>query len=251
MKREYADDYERFEQEHWWFRARRIILRSLLNRLSWPPGPAMLEIGTGSGENLRNIYPADAQLAGVEPDAATAAQARGKGTAPIYVATVEDLPPEIPDGSMDAITMFDVLEHTKDDRKSLACVARKLKPGARLVLTVPAYMFLWGQQDIVNLHYRRYTRPMLKAALVESGFEVERCCYFNTLLFPVIALVRFMAKIKPPAQRGSGSDFEYSAGFLNEVMFHFFAFERHLLRFCNLPFGVSVYAVARWKGDRS
>ena len=249
MKKDFASDYERFEQEHWWFRARRLILRSLIRRMDWPHAPSILEIGVGSGENLYALYPPDARLVGVEPESLSAERAQGKGAIPVYIATVESLPPEIPDASLDGITMFDVLEHTRDDRLALACVARKLKPGARLILSVPAYMFLWGQQDEVSLHFRRYTRPTLRAALRDSGFEVERCCYFNTLLFPAIAGFRLLARLRPPKKLGSGSDFEYSAGPINHVMYHLFAFERHLLRWMNLPFGISVYAEARWKGS--
>jgi len=247
MKREYADDYGRFATEHWWFRARRRILQTLLKKISFPSNPAITEIGTGSGENLYTLYPSNAILTGVEPDAVTAAVARTKGPIPVFVATVEKLPDEIKDASQDAICMFDVLEHTQDDRLALDCLARKLKPGAYLILTVPAYMFLWGQQDEVNLHFRRYTKSNLTAALRDRGFIVERCTYFNTFLFPMIAAVRLFAKILPPKKTGSGSDFEYSAGPLDAVMYHLFAMERFLLRWINFPFGVSVYAEARWK----
>lgn len=248
MKRDYADDYGRFEREHWWFRARRKILQNFLAQVDLPPRSSIMEIGAGSGENLYSIYPRDTVLSGVEPDAVIAEKAGRRGPIPVYVATVEALPDAVADGSLDGITMFDVLEHTRDDHHALSCVSKKLKPGGKLLLTVPAYMFLWGQQDVVNLHFRRYHRGNLTSVLTSAGFVVERCTYFNTLLFPPIAAFRLLARILPRQTSGSGSDFEYSAGPLNDLMYHVFASERNLLRFMNLPFGVSIYAEATWKG---
>ena len=92
MQKTYAAQYHRFEKNHWWFRARRKILKDQVRALPWPPQPHILEIGTGPGENLYSLYPADAVLAGVEPDAALAETARVRGPVPIYEATAEALP---------------------------------------------------------------------------------------------------------------------------------------------------------------
>lgn len=245
MKRDYAADYGRFSGEHWWFQARRLILKTLLGRIRFPPRPAITEIGVGDGRNLYALYPQDALLTGIEPDAATAETARGRGPVPVLVATAEKLPQTIPDGSQDAICLFDVLEHTQNDLLAIEHLARKLKPGGRLILTVPAYMFLWGQQDEVSLHYRRYTKRSLAAKLRKSGFTIERATYFNTLLFPPIAAFRLLARLIPHRKSGSGSDFEYTAGTLDRLMFCTFAFERHLLSLMNFPFGVSIYVESR------
>ena len=158
MKDSYASEYPDFEKHHWWFRARRHILRERLGALSLPPNPTILEIGVGPGENLYTLYPDGAALVGVEPDPELAAIARKRGEVPIHEATVEDLPESLQDSSFDLVTLFDLLEHTKDDLLVLECVRQKLVMGGYLVISVPAFMFLWGQQDVVNLHYRRYSR---------------------------------------------------------------------------------------------
>lgn len=244
MDTAYAHSYGDLEEEHWWFRARRRILEDTIARLDWPLRPRIMEIGVGSGLNLYTLYPAGAEMLGIEPNADNAARARARGPVAVHVATVESLPSEITDASLDGITMFDVLEHTKDDLVSLRAVRQKLKPRGLLVLTVPAYMWLWGQQDDISHHYRRYTRSELCARLREAGFVIRRSTYFNTFLFPPIAAFRVMARGMRRADARMDTDFKYSVGFANHVLYLAFAAETCALRVMNFPFGVSVLAVA-------
>ena len=183
MEKSYAQHYALLEGEHWWFRARRLILRDLLVRLKWPPQPKILEIGVGPGYNLLEIYPSGARLEGVEPDCALASLAAARGSMPVFNASIDELPSEIQEGSYDGVTMFDVLEHIPDDARALQIVNRKLKHGGRIILSVPAYTWLGGQQDIVNQHCRRYTLSELRRKLQTAHFTLERMTYFNTFLF--------------------------------------------------------------------
>jgi SAM-dependent methyltransferase len=245
MKQEFAEQYAGLEDTHWWFRARTRVLQSVVSSIAWPPRPAIVEIGVGSGKNLYTLYPKDARLTGIEPEEHNAAKARARGPVPVYVAIAEDLPPQIGDASLDALTMFDVLEHTADDALVLQRVRKKLKPGGRLILTVPAFMFLWGQQDDVAHHYRRYTASQLRGRVEAAGFAVRRVTYLNTLLFPPIALVRLLARLRPKKSEPSPSaDFAYSLGPLDGLLYGLFACEAFLLRWMNLPFGISVLLVA-------
>ena len=107
MEKSYAQQYALLEGEHWWFRARRLVLRDLLAHLGWPQQPRILEICVGPGYNLLEIYPSDASLAGVEPDEALARLAAARGPVPVFKASIDRLPPEIPDGSYDGVAMFD------------------------------------------------------------------------------------------------------------------------------------------------
>jgi SAM-dependent methyltransferase len=244
MEKSYAQHYARLEGEHWWFRARRFVLRDLLVRLEWPQQPRILEIGTGPGNNLFEIYPSDAQLEGVEPDDALCRLAAARGPVPIFQASIDRLPPEIGDGSYDGVTMFDVLEHIQDDARALQIINRKLRPGGRIVLSAPAYMWLWGQQDIVNQHYRRYNLRELREKLQVADFTIERMTYFNTFLFPPIAAVRLIARYGGRSHNEEG-DFAYARNPSNPVLRSVFAAERVFLRYLDFPFGVSVFAAAR------
>ena len=244
MERSYAEQYALLEGRHWWFRARRMILRALLAKLEWPSQPRILEIGVGPGQNLLEVYPPDARLEGIEPDEGLARLAASRGPARVFQASIDRLPLEIQDGSYDGVTMFDVLEHIPDDARALQIVNGKLRKGGRIVLAVPAYMWLWGQQDVVNQHCRRYTHGELREKLQAANFTVERTTYFNTFLFPPIAAVRLLARTgsREPAPEG---DFAYVPGSSNAVLFNLFSSERIFLRFFDFPFGVSVFAAAR------
>ena len=243
MEKSYAQHYALLEGEHWWFRARRLILRDLLVRLKWPPQPKILEIGVGPGYNLLEIYPSGARLEGVEPDCALASLAAARGSMPVFNASIDKLPSEIQEGSYDGVTMFDVLEHIPDDARALQIVNRKLKHGGRIILSVPAYKWLWGQQDIVNQHCRRYTLSELRRKLQAAHFTLERMTYFNTFLFVPIAVVRLIARCNRQTYKPEG-DFVYIRKPSNAVLFTLFGAERLFLRYLDFPFGVSAFAVA-------
>jgi SAM-dependent methyltransferase len=244
MQESYAYQYALLEGEHWWFRARRLILRDLLTRLKWPPRPKILEIGVGPGHNLLELYPPDACLEGVEPDPALASIAAARSPIPVFNALIDRLPSQIQEGSYDGVTMFDVLEHIPDDAHALRIVNRKLKPGGRVALSVPAYMWLWGQQDVVNQHCRRYTSRGLREKLQTAGFVIERVTYFNTILFAPIAAIRLVARCRNRPHSKEG-DFAYIRKSSNTFLLNLFAAERVFLRCFNFPFGVSLFATAR------
>ena len=244
MQESYAHQYALLEGEHWWFRARRLILRDLLARLAWPPQPKILEIGVGPGHNLLEIYPSDARLEGVEPDPALASLAAARSPTPVFNASIDQLPPEIQEEFYDGVTMFDVLEHIPDDARALQIVNGKLKPGGRIALSVPAYMWLWGQQDVVNQHCRRYTFTELRRKLEAAHFSIEHMTYFNTFLFLPIAVVRLVARRRRRTYAAEG-DFAYVRKPSNPVLFNLFGAERFFLRHLSFPFGVSLFAVGR------
>ncbi len=241
MQAEYSASYARYEARHWWFRARRIILRSVLRTLPLPPRPRILEIGTGPGANLYHVYPPDARLCGIEPNPDLAALANQRGDIPVHAGSAEELPRSL--GMFDAVTMFDVLEHTADDGRALENVVRCLVPGGLLMLTVPAYQLLWGPQDVVSGHYRRYTLRGLRVRVQAAGLSPVRATYFNTLLFPAVAVFRIVGRLFR-SSRGS-SDLRYTLGPIDQLLFLVFAAEQWLLKVFNLPFGVSVFIAAR------
>lgn len=250
MKDDYARAYVSYERDHWWFKARRVILKGLLNlHIPWKPGMRVVEIGTGPGENLGSLYPAGIALRGIEPDPANAAVANAKGGAPVFVGTVEQLPAEIARDPQDLICLFDVLEHIPDDGFALDALRAALADGGWLALSVPAYRWMWGQQDVVNMHCRRYTRSELCRKLENHGYSIVRATYFNSILFPPIALFRLLARLAMKKDRVARSDFEYSAGFLNYLLYGLFRLEWPLLKWVNFPFGGSCFVLARKGGS--
>jgi SAM-dependent methyltransferase len=188
------------DERHWWYRGRRRIVRTELDRLAIPPGARVLDAGCGSGRTLEELA-RYGTVSGIEldPDAAAFAASRGKGE--VRVGRLEELPWE--DGTFDLITCLDVIEHTADDRRSLGELRRVSKPGGWLLITVPAYQLLWSLHDVANHHYRRYSRRSLRLAALEAGWRVRRITSFNSALLAPAAVVRL-------AQRGRRPDGDYS-----------------------------------------
>ena len=239
----YTTEFEGDEASHWWYRARRRILRSVISGITLPKGASILDIGVGPGSNLYSIYPKDATLCGIEPSSALVKVANQRGDVPVFVGTAESLPPSVNSKVFDAVAMLDVLEHTEDDRLVLANVAERLVEGGVLILTVPAYQLLWTTHDVAVGHFRRYRLRRLAKLLRQQGFGIERATYFNALLLMPLAAFRIARRLM--GAKEAVSDTRFRVRGLNHLLFHIFSLERHLLRWLNFPAGVSILVIAR------
>jgi SAM-dependent methyltransferase len=147
-------------------------------------------------------------------------------------------------GTFDVVSALDVVEHVDDDLGLLNEMRRLLRPPGLAVVSVPAYRFLWGPHDDINRHKRRYTLPELRTQLVGAGLKPIRLTYFNTLMFPAIAGLRLARKLRGGSSRPK-SDFSLTApGTANNILGRLFAVEAPVLKRVNLPFGVSILALA-------
>jgi SAM-dependent methyltransferase len=241
MEAELLDEYARAAEDHWWFAARRRILASIVEPLLAGGAPRlMLDAGTGSG-GMGPLLDRYGTLVGVDASRHLLGLARPR-IARLAAASLAALP--FCDDAFDALFACDVIEHVADERAALGELRRVARPGGRLVVTVPAFPFLWGEHDEINHHFRRYTRASLGAVLAATGWQVRRLSYFNTLLFPPIAAVRLATgnrrRAEPPR-----SDLGWQVPrVVNAALEALFASERHLMRHVDLPFGVSLLAVA-------
>jgi SAM-dependent methyltransferase len=180
-------------------------------------------------------------VTGLDADPQAVAFCRARGLDSVALLEGARLPVE--DASLDVVTAFDVLEHLDDDAALAAEMRRVLRPGGTAMVTVPAYRWMWGPQDEISHHRRRYVRPEVRALLAGAGLEVRRASYFNTLLFAPIAGIRVLRRDGGEVR----SDFEMTPpGRLNGGLAAVFGAEAPLLaRGASLPFGVSILAVAR------
>jgi SAM-dependent methyltransferase len=244
MREDFYADYFRLEDRHWWFVGRRKILLALLDRYVGPDSGTrrVLDVGCGTGSMLGYLSRYGSPE-GVDSEEAAISFCRERGLPGVSVAAVPPLP--FPDGRFDLVTAFDFLEHVDDDEGALAEVRRVLSPGGTFFVTVPAYRFLWGNQDRISHHRRRYTASALRDRLISAGLNPRRVTYFNTLLFPPIAAVRLGRRLWPSDGRPR-SDLEMTAetGLSNRVLATLFAAEARVLLRRDLPFGVSVLAIA-------
>lgn len=226
------------EDKHWWFTARRKILDKLISILHLPDDAQILEAGCGSGGNLAMLA-RHGSVYGMETNAQALEFAAAKGVAQIAAGR---LPAPIPfaDRKFDMIVLLDVMEHLDDDAAALSALRARLKPGGWLLITVPAYPFLWSRHDELHHHKRRYVARDLRHLIDVSGCRMHYLSYFNTWLFPLIAAARLMH-----AGRSQSGDLVMPGKFANALLKQIFASERLLLGRIALPFGVSLVALAR------
>lgn len=237
----YRQHYEA-EDRHWWFRGRWAVVESLLRRTSLPASPYILDAGCGTGGNLER-YSQIGEASGVDPSPEAVRFCRERGFESVEQAGLEKLP--FADASFDLIASTDVLEHVAEEGIALRELWRVAAPNAALLLTVPAYMWLWSEEDESLHHHRRYTRRALRRAVEAAGWEPRIATYFNTLLLPPIALARRLSKLT--GRRGAEVDATPASldGALSLPM----RFEARLIRAgVRLPAGVSVGIVCRKPG---
>jgi SAM-dependent methyltransferase len=231
------------EDRHWWFVGRRKIVASWLQAAALPAQARILDLGCGTGGNLVMLSHYG-EVVGAELDDVAAQLARQRHLAPIVRARLPQAVPLAAE-SFDCVTMLDVLEHIADDAATLRTVHELLAPNGQLLLTVPAFPFLWGAHDVAHHHQRRYRADPLRALLQASGFEVQRLSYCNSWLFPPAAVVRLLRRWLGGEATTAGAELALPPAPLNRLLAALFASERHVLAHGRFPFGVSLIALAR------
>ena len=236
----YQQLYE-LEDSHWWFRGRRAVLWAMLGRVGVPHAPRVLDAGCGTGRNLAE-FGALGTAHGVDPSAEAIEFCRRRGLDGVREAGLEALP--FDDAAFDLILATDVLEHVERDDVAARELRRVAAPDALLVVTVPAYRWLWSQHDDSHHHLRRYTLGALRERLAGAGWRPVLQTYFNSLLLPPIALVRTLARRRAP--RDGRSDYQLAGGPLNRALELPMRAEAAVIgRGARLPAGVSIGMVCR------
>ena len=249
MDRDYYAEYYRIEDRHWWFVGRReLFLRTLDQALAGGEKEGLagarqvLDVGCGTGTMLTHLE-RYGEATGVDMDADAVTYCRERGLQ--RVTQISAPPWPLADAAFDVVTLLDVLEHADDDVGLLREIRRVSKPGALVMISVPAYRFLWGPQDEISHHKRRYRAHQLENVISRAGLVAERVSYFNTLLFPPIAAIRLLRHLLP-RPRELRSDFNVAVNpVLNRVLAGVFAQERRIVPIVRLPVGVSILALAR------
>jgi SAM-dependent methyltransferase len=228
------------DERHWWYRGRRQVIRAELDRLPLAPDTRLLDAGCGSGRTLDELA-TYGSACGVDASAEAVSLARRRGHQ-VHTGAVEAMP--FADGSFDVITCLDVIEHTPDDRATLAELLRVTREGGLLIVTVPAYQALWSWHDEANRHFRRYDRASLRAAAQAAGWQIVRDTYFNTLLLAPAAALRIAQRHR--RHRPVRSELYLTPSRLNGLFEQPMRLEsRFLAHGGRLPCGLSLLAVLR------
>jgi len=245
MEKSYYKDFFILEKEHWFFRSRRNILLYFIRKYA-KLGSKIFDFGCGSGYLVGQLQRQGFNAYGMDFEKEAIDHGANSGIENLTLGIGNRI--EHPDESFDLVTAFDVLEHIEKEESVIVELARILKQDGKIIITVPAYQWLWGIQDEISHHFRRYTSRSLTAVFKEfSELKIIRKTYFNIFLFPPIAIVRLLSKWFNGKNRKS--DFDIKTGPLDIFLYHIFNFESYFLKFTNFPFGVSILFVLQKNDD--
>ena len=226
------------EDRHWWFRGRRAVIWAMLRRAGTLRSPRILDAGCGTGRNLEE-FASLGPIRGVDVSADAVGFCEARGLGPVAQAELAALPYD--DASFDLVLACDVIEHIDDDVGALRELRRVTVDDGRLLITVPAYPWLWSRHDETLHHRRRYTRDQLVERVTAAGWRPTLQTHFNTLLLAPIAAVRRLERVRPPAASSSSTDYDKTPEWLNTALsWPMRAEARAIERGTQLPAGVSI-----------
>jgi SAM-dependent methyltransferase len=242
MDREYELQTHRAEDRHWWYKGRRTVLARVLDGVELPADARILDAGCGSGRNMLELA-RYGNVTAVELSSASVELALAREAGEVIEGSVLEMP--FADASFDLATSLDVIEHLDDDVGALREMRRVVAPGGCLLVTVPAYQWLWSGHDEINHHHRRYTRRSLALAGERAGWKQVRTTYFNSLLLPVAIVLRLLERFsRRPTE--SSLDLWVPPQPLNWLLERPLAFEASMIgRRGRIPAGLSLLTVFR------
>ncbi len=241
MEESLYEEYAEIENSHWWFEGRRRIFDALLNDLELGPDVRIVDLGCGTGTNLE-LLSHHGRVTGIDFGAAAVRFTRERGF-DVLRADATRIP--LADDSVDLVTALDLVEHLPDDAACTREMVRVCRPGGTLLWTVPAYPWLWGRQDRVSQHRRRYRRSEFRDLIEGTGVEVRLFTSINSLLLPAVAAVRGFRRVVPE-QGEPRSDFHLTGPpAINRLLGRVLGAEAWAVRRFPLPAGVSLLCLAR------
>lgn len=223
------------EMNWWWNKARSEIVDSCLSRILKTKGN-ILDIGAGFG-SMSVVLKKYGEVTAIEPSASAAAFLRDSLKLTTYTGDFDSFQSN---DKFDLIACLDVLEHIDKDRQALLKIESLLNDNGILVVTVPAYMFLWSIHDDLNHHYRRYTKKGLIRILPDS-FNIRKITYYNTIMFPAAIIDKLLLS------RNKTSYSLKPHKFMDRILYKVFLIEKYILKRCDFPFGVSILVIAQKK----
>ena len=238
-KSTYAIEAE-VESVHWWFVGRRKLIARLLEKYGIRKESPILDLGTSTGTNLRLLKEHGySNYQGLDLSEEAIRWCSDKNLGKVHKGDICNLP--FRNGEFELVLATDIIEHVEDDLRALREINRVLTPGGKAIITVPAFQSLWGLQDDVSHHKRRYKMNHLTDRLNQAGMMYQEIFYFNYLLFlPIWAmrnLIRlFRIKLK--------SENQVNTVMLNRLLTYIFMFDVWTAQRIHFPFGVSIAVIA-------
>jgi SAM-dependent methyltransferase len=242
MDRDYELQTHAAEDRHWWYRGRRTVLERVIADLRLPARAKILDAGCGSGRNMVELA-RHGEVTGVELSDTSVCLARERQAGEVVEGSVLEMP--FDGATFDLAVSLDVIEHLEDDFTALRELRRVVAPGGALLITVPAYQWLWSGHDEINHHHRRYTRRSLQRIGEQAGWQQVRTTYFNSLLLPAAILLRVLDRFSHKTTESS-LDLWVPPAPLNWLLERPLALEAAMIgRGGRIPAGLSLLAVFR------
>lgn len=249
MEQGYYKQYFEFERSHWWFLARAEILRNYIANLKLGTPLRILNVGAATGATSQWLEQFG-EVTSLEFEQECIDFVKEKIGLEFIQGSILELP--FDDNSYDLICCFDVIEHVDDDVLAAKELQRVCKPGGTVMATVPAFMHLWSEHDVINHHFKRYQLSQFKSLFTSDNGAVKFASYFNAKLYPFIYLTRKamngVRKIFPKEQ--ASSDFEnFKPGLTNDIFYKVFSSEKTSLA-KNKPYSKGVSIILEWKKNK-
>ena len=230
------------EEAGWWVERRRKTLIDVMRKiLQDKKEPRILDAGCGPGGTSIHFLPFGI-IFGTDFSISALRLAVKKGLQNVFRSTLTSLP--IQNEVFDVIIALDVLEHFENDSKVLMELKKSLKQDGFLIITVPAFQFLWSEHDVALSHFRRYNISTLTKVLHDSGFEVIRVSYLGSLIFPMFAIYRILTRFRVKKENPKPTDPRFPQ-FINHFLEKIMSLEIMLSKRFNLPFGISIICLAK------
>ena len=248
MKEKFYEEYHDISEWHWWYKGRRRIIFSILEKyFNHKILFNILDVGCGPGEMLNDLSKFG-KIFSVDCDLKAIKICIQKGCLNTCISEAENLPYR--ESFFSLVLMLDVLEHLDSDENGLKEAVRVCKPGGIILLTVPAFQFLWGNQDIVSNHRRRYSIKDLNALVNSKELNVIKVSYFNFFLFPIISALRVLRNLMlndyKKVETTVKSDFSINKpGLFNNILTAIFSLECKFIDFLDFPVGSSIICVLK------
>lgn len=240
MQSHFYSQIYKLEENYWWYKSRRNLVKQFIpshKKLK------ILDIGCGTGKLMEELgrY---GEVYGVDASQEAINFCRQRHLGHLYKSKFPQISPKLHKKRFDLITCLDVIEHISDDKKAMQRISQLLKPNGKLIITVPAYSWLFSYWDKISGHHRRYSISRLLALLNHNDFRIVKISYLYSFLLPIAIPFRFIRhqlfKNKPPQ-----SDLIKLAYPANLLLFTLATLERILLKYINLPFGLSLICIAQ------